>query len=193
MGDEAPVVGSAGRSSHLIATGLTGAPTAPVTGMGAAVKKKSKIPSEAQSAASLSRSHISPMKSPMCGITTWCSGWKAFSNSLGRTSKPHVSVAIAAISRSWSQSGGVPAGVAAPSLATDPGQLPGPDEHDVATPDDGRFPLRGDGVLQVLDGDRVAVGQLPVSPERATHVEQHAAPSDAVGHGLDARQKIALA
>ena len=41
---------------------------------GGAVKKKSKIPSEAQSAASASRSHISPMKSPMCGITTWCSG-----------------------------------------------------------------------------------------------------------------------
>ena len=36
-------------------------------------------------------------------MTTWCSGWKAFSNSFGRTSKPQVSVAIAAISVRCSQ------------------------------------------------------------------------------------------
>jgi hypothetical protein len=24
----------------------------------------------------------------MCGITTWCSGWNAWSNSLGQTSNP---------------------------------------------------------------------------------------------------------
>ena len=37
-------------------------------------------------------------------MTTWCHGWNASANSLGRTSAPHVSVAIAAISRSWIQS-----------------------------------------------------------------------------------------
>ena len=37
-------------------------------------------------------------------MTTWCSGWNAgTSNSFGRTSKPHVSVAIAAISVRCSQ------------------------------------------------------------------------------------------
>ena len=30
---------------------------------------------------------------PDVRMTTWCSGWNATSNSLGRTSKPHVSVA----------------------------------------------------------------------------------------------------
>ena len=40
----------------------------------------------------------------MFGMHTWCSGWKAMSNSLGRTSKPQVSVAIPAISVSCSQS-----------------------------------------------------------------------------------------
>jgi hypothetical protein len=87
----------------LTAIGLTGDPTAPVTGIGAAVSQNSYRPSAAQSAARASRSHISPMYSPMCGMTTWCSGWNAPSNSLGRTSKPHVSVAIAAISVRRSQ------------------------------------------------------------------------------------------
>jgi hypothetical protein len=42
------------------------------------------------------------MNSPMCGMATWCSGWKALSNSFGRTSNPQVSVAIAANSVRWS-------------------------------------------------------------------------------------------
>jgi hypothetical protein len=41
----------------------------------------------------------------MCGMATWCWGRKASSNSLGRTSKPQVSVAMMpAISVSCSQS-----------------------------------------------------------------------------------------
>ncbi len=36
-------------------------------------------------------------------MATWCNGWKACSNSFGRTSKPQVSVAIAAISLPCSQ------------------------------------------------------------------------------------------
>ena len=37
-------------------------------------------------------------------MATWCSGWKATSNSFGRTSKPQVSVAMPAISVPCSQS-----------------------------------------------------------------------------------------
>jgi len=63
-----------------------------------------QVSSAAQSAASVSRSHISPRNRPMCGMQTWCSGWNASSNSFGRTSNPHVSVAIPAISVPYSQS-----------------------------------------------------------------------------------------
>ncbi len=72
-------------------------------GRGAAVSQNSYTPSRAQSSARASGSHISPISRPMLGMTTWCSGWKAPSNSFGRTSKPHVSVAIAAIWLACSQ------------------------------------------------------------------------------------------
>lgn len=58
----------------------------------------------------------------MCGDATWCSGWKESWNSLGRTSKPQVSVAIAAIPVEWSR----------PAVSNDrpgagpPAQLPHP-------------------------------------------------------------------
>ena len=77
---------------------MIGDPTAPVMGRGAAESRKSQRLAAAQASASSSRFHISPIVSPMFGITTWCSGWNAgTSNSFGRTSKPQVSVAIAAI------------------------------------------------------------------------------------------------
>src|SRR6476646_11329200 len=85
------------------AIGLTGDPTAPVMGRGAAVSRKSYLPSAAQASARPSGSHISPRTSPRLGMAIWGSGWKAASNSLGRTSKPQVSVAIPAISLLCSQ------------------------------------------------------------------------------------------
>ena len=98
----------------------------------------------------------------MCGMATWCSGWKASSNSLGRTSKPQVSVAMPAISLAVQplgggerQAGGGAAGVVAPArpsrVAAGAGQPAGADQHQVAAADPGRVALRGDGRLEVLD------------------------------------------
>src|SRR5581483_9121532 len=53
------------RPRYLTASGLIGDPTAPVTGSGGAVKRNSHTPSAAQSAASASRTNISPSVRPM--------------------------------------------------------------------------------------------------------------------------------
>src|SRR6478609_1541781 len=136
---------------YLTASGLSGAPTAPVTLSGPAASRNSYTPSPAQSSARASRSHISPMSRPMFGMATWCRGWKAFGNSLGRTSNPQVSVAMAAISVLCSQ----------PAVQNDrPGEASGADQDDVAAAHMRGGSLGGDGGLQVLFGDREPVGQL---------------------------------
>ena len=84
----------------LIAIGLSGEPTPPVTGSGGAQKKNSHTPSSAQSSDSSPITKISPMVMPIMGITTQCHGCWASSVSLGRTSQPQVSQQIAAISLS---------------------------------------------------------------------------------------------
>ena len=169
-------------------------------GNGAAVSQNSYSPSAAQSAARASRSHISPMYSPMCGMTTWCSGWNASSNSFGRTSKPHVSVAIAATPVRYSHGGtgerqarGGPPGVAAPAVAAGPGQLAGPDQHDVAPADAGRLALRGDDRLQVTGGDGEPVRQLAVAAQGPARVEQDSPAGDQSGGRLDPRDLVSVA
>src|SRR5262249_56934448 len=59
---------------YLTASGLIGDPTPPVTGNGAALKRKLQAPSCAQSAASPSRSNISPSVSPMSRMHSAGSG-----------------------------------------------------------------------------------------------------------------------
>src|SRR5437588_7950606 len=82
------------------ATGPGGAPAVPVNGSGGAETRNSYTPSAAQASASSSSLNISPMSSPMYTRVTMCTGWKLSGSSFGRTSKPQVSVAIAATSRS---------------------------------------------------------------------------------------------
>ena len=92
-------------------------------------------------------------------MATWCSGWKASSNSFGRTSKPQVSVAIAAISLWCSQSAVVKdkpgrraAGVLAPPLAAGASELAGAHQDDVAATDGRGRSLPLDGLLEVSPG-----------------------------------------
>ena len=136
-------------------------------------------------------------------MATWCRGWKASSNSLGRTSKPQVSVAIPAISLRCSQRrggegqprGGA-AGVVAPAVAAGPGELSGADHHDVAAADLGAGALQVDGPLEVFRGDGETVRQLAVVPparaERAADVQQHAAGRRSGRGGLDAGDQVAF-
>src|SRR4029078_1348959 len=82
---------------YLIASGLTGDPTAPVIGMAGATNRNSLTLSCSQSSASSFKLNISPMVMPMIGIVIQCQGWLIpCSLSFGRTSQPHVSLASAA-------------------------------------------------------------------------------------------------
>src|SRR6476659_7990251 len=82
---------------YLIASGLTGEPTAPVIGMAGATNRNSYTLSCSQSSASSFRLKISPMVMPMIGMVIQCQGWLIPSSlSLGRTSQPQVSLASAA-------------------------------------------------------------------------------------------------
>ena len=65
------------------------------------VKKNSQTPSAAQSAASSSKSKISPSVRPMSRIATWWNGMMASGTRLGMTSPMPWSRASAAISLSW--------------------------------------------------------------------------------------------
>ena len=67
---------------------------------GGATNMNSYTPSSAQSAASSSRSNISPMWMPAFTSRMMCSGWKTSAVSFGSTSMPQVSVATAATCRS---------------------------------------------------------------------------------------------
>jgi hypothetical protein len=59
---------------HLIASGLTGEPTAPVIGIAGATNMNSYTPSALQSAASSATWKISPMVIPMIGMVIQCQG-----------------------------------------------------------------------------------------------------------------------
>jgi hypothetical protein len=59
---------------HLIASGLTGEPTAPVIGIAGATNMNSYTPSALQSAASSATWKISPMVTPMIGMVIQCQG-----------------------------------------------------------------------------------------------------------------------
>ena len=90
-------------------------------------------------------------------MTTWCSGWNAAANSLGRTSTPHVSVAIAAISRVGEaiqsivpdETPGADPPAYAPAVAATREELAGAHEHDVAPPDAEDSPCARDRRLEV--------------------------------------------
>src|SRR5918993_752238 len=167
---------SRGIRGQKIATGLIGEPTAPVMGRGGAERRKSHFPRAAQEAASSSRSHISPIVSPRFGITTWCSGWNdGTSNSLGRTSKPQVSVAIAAISVRCSQ----PAVVSERPAAGPPAYSPQPSRR---------------ARVELARADRVAVGELArLGCEVTSQIQQHSARDHDGCRMLDARDQVALA
>src|SRR5439155_8583742 len=93
------------QTPYLIASGLTGEPTAPVIGMAGATNRNSYTPSLAQSSASSFTWKISPMVMPMIGIVIQCHGWlMPGSVSFGRTSQPQVSEASAASSVSFTKS-----------------------------------------------------------------------------------------
>src|SRR5262249_24784821 len=82
---------------HLIASGFTGEPTAPVIGMAGATNRNSYTLSRSQSSASSFRLKISPIVIPMMGMVIQCQGWLIPSSlSFGRTSQPQVSLASAA-------------------------------------------------------------------------------------------------
>src|SRR6476619_3159315 len=84
---------------YLIASGLTGEPTAPVIGITGATNRNSYTLSAAQSSASSFTWKISPMVMPMIGMVIQCQGWLMPSSlSFGRTSQPQVSEASAASS-----------------------------------------------------------------------------------------------
>ena len=107
------------------------------------------------------------------GITTWCRGWNASANSLGRTSTPHVSVAIAAISvvdpvAVPKESPAPTRRRNAPPLPTTTRELTGPDQDDVTAADGGRRTLRGDGGLEVLVVIAKPSGSSPPPMTRAT-------------------------
>ena len=89
--------------------------------------------------------------------------------------------------------GGVATGVVAPPLAAGASESAGPDDDDVAAADAGRLALPGDGGMEVLDGDREAVGQLAVSADRAADVEEDAAAGHQPADGLDAGDRVAEA
>lgn len=94
------------------------------------------------------------------------------------------------------QARGGPTGVGAPALAAGARVLAGAHADDVAAPD--RDALGGDGPLEVLGGDREAVGQLAGARARGgaegtADVEQHPAPGEAVGGGLDTGDAVARA
>src|ERR1041384_3489562 len=96
-----------GGETYLIASGLTGEPTAPVIGMAGATNRNSYTPSAAQSSASSLTWKISPMVMPMIGMVIQCHGWlMPGSVSFGRTSQPHVSEASAASCVRWIQPSG---------------------------------------------------------------------------------------
>src|SRR5262249_28888235 len=84
---------------HLMASGFTGLPTAPVIGIAGATNMNSYVLSAAQSSASSFKLKISPMVMPMIGMVIQCHGWlMPGSVSFGRTSQPQVSEASAASS-----------------------------------------------------------------------------------------------
>src|SRR6266540_655623 len=91
--------GDGGFLDHLIASGLTGEPTAPVIGMAGATNRNSKTLSDAQSSPSSLTLKISPMVMPIIGMVIQCHGWLMPPSVLfGRTSQPQVSLASAASS-----------------------------------------------------------------------------------------------
>src|SRR5262245_9367682 len=95
---------SSPRCTHFMASGLIGEPTPFVTLRGGAQKKNSQTPSAAQSAASSSRSRISPSVMPMSRISTMCTLKIASGSSPGSTSMAQLSEHTAATSRAWSHS-----------------------------------------------------------------------------------------
>ncbi len=88
--------------------------------------------------------------------------------------------------------GGTP-GVSAPAVPAGPGQLAGPDQHDIAPADAGRLALRGDDRLQVIGGDRERVGQLAVAAERPAGVEQDRPADDQRGRRFDPGDPVSVA
>src|SRR6476660_5692707 len=82
---------------YLIASGLTGEPTAPVIGITGATNRNSYTLSCSQSSASSFKLKISPIVMPIFGIVIQCQGWLIPSSlSFRLTSQPHVSLASAA-------------------------------------------------------------------------------------------------
>src|SRR4029079_7751375 len=90
--------------AYFTARGLIGDPTPPVTGSGGAVNSNVQTPACAQSAASASRSNISPSVSPMSRMHSMWSGKSTCGSSGGQTSTLLVSLAPAAPSRACSHS-----------------------------------------------------------------------------------------
>ena len=136
-------------------------------------------------------------------MATWCSGWKATSNSFG----PHLEApgvggdagdlgAVQPVGGGERQAGGVAAGVVAPApsrCAAGAGQPAGADEHQVAAAD------RADSPCAAMVASRCSAviakpsGSSPSVPMRPADVEQDAAAGDQPADGLDAGDLVALA
>src|SRR3954471_20845999 len=100
----------------------------------------------------------------MLGMQTWCRGWKATSNSLGRTSKPQVSVATPATSMSCSQSA-VVKDRPGESPPAGPGEPAGAHQQQVTAADPGTVALGSDRGLEVLGRDGEPVGEFAVGAD----------------------------
>ena len=158
-----------------MACGFTGEPTEPVTVRGGATNINSYTPSSAQSAASASRSNISPMWMPALTSKMICNGWKMSGVSLGRTSMPQVSRAMAATCRSHRNGAALIAspGAGPPPAYRHPSSLcPArprscrADQNDIPLTDD--HPLLSRARLQIVAMNRLAHVQHRFCLYRAT-------------------------